>query len=144
MWMTEVLNGHKKIPGYFSDQRFLPFSKTSSPEVTIDSIRGIMANNHLTSIFENTILNKVKSSGSKLLDVPDYQSGFQSECSTQKNLSFVIHNILDNSRTPSRREILILFDFIKAFDSIKRSVLWEILRNKAKTKEEQHIVELII
>ncbi len=59
MWMTEVLNASKKIPGYFCIQRFLPFSKSSSPEVEIDKIRGIAINSHLTNIFENTILNKL-------------------------------------------------------------------------------------
>ncbi len=72
MWMTEVLNGHRTIPDYFHHQRLLPFSKSSSPEVEIDKIRGIVINNHLTNIFENTILNKINQMGSHLLKVPEY------------------------------------------------------------------------
>ena len=56
----------------------------------------------------------------------------------------MIHNIIDHSRTPTQREILILFDFVKAVDMIKRSLLWEILRKKAKSKEEEHLAELIV
>jgi hypothetical protein len=80
--MSEVLNGTRKIPDYFNQQRFIPFSKTSSPEVDLDHIRGIAVNNHITNIFENTILNKLNQLESHLLKVPDYQSGFLAGCST--------------------------------------------------------------
>jgi len=55
-----------------------------------------------------------------------------------------MHSILSNSRSPSKREIMILFDIAKAFDSIDRTLLWKILIEKCKTPEDRHIVELII
>jgi len=55
-----------------------------------------------------------------------------------------MHSILSNSRSPSKREIMILFDIAKAFDSIDRTLLWKILIEKCKTPENRHIVELII
>ncbi len=55
-----------------------------------------------------------------------------------------MYNVLQSSRKRSNRDILTLFDVKKAFDSIKRSLLWKILRQRAKTKEEKHIAELII
>ena len=39
---------------------------------------------------------------------------------------------------------MILFDIKKAFDSVNRPLLWSVLKTKAKTPEEHHIVELII
>ena len=47
-----------------------------------------------------------------------------------------MHNILSNSRHPSKRDIIILYDFRKAFDSISVGKLWEILNKIAVTKEE--------
>jgi hypothetical protein len=55
-----------------------------------------------------------------------------------------MHSVLANSRSPSKREIMVLFDIKKAFDSICRPLLWQILKGTAKTPEEKHIVELII
>jgi hypothetical protein len=55
-----------------------------------------------------------------------------------------MHSVLANSRSPSKREIMILFDIRKAFDSVCRTLLWKILKDTAKTPEEKHIVELII
>ena len=39
---------------------------------------------------------------------------------------------------------MILFDIKKAFDSVCRPLLWDVLKTNAKTPEERHIVELII
>ena len=56
-----------------------------------------------------------------------------------------MHSVLANSRSPSKREIMVLFDIKKAFDSINRPLLWQqILKDNAQTPEEKHIVELII
>ncbi len=86
----------------------------------------------------------MKEIGSNLLVVPSYQSGFVEGVSTQKNITLVMHSVLANSRSPSKREIMVLFDIKKAFDSVCRPLLWQILKDNAKTPEEKHIVELII
>lgn len=39
---------------------------------------------------------------------------------------------------------MLLFDIKKAFDSVDRPLLWKILIEKCKTREERHILELII
>jgi hypothetical protein len=55
-----------------------------------------------------------------------------------------MHSVLANSRSPSKREIMVLFDIKKAFDSVCRPLLWKVLKSNARTPEEYHLVELII
>lgn len=52
----------------------------------------------------------------------------------------MIH-ILDSSQKRSKREILLMFDLKKAFDSINRNQLWNILVSRAKTPGERAIFE---
>jgi len=55
-----------------------------------------------------------------------------------------MYNILESSRFPNKREILIFFDLVKAIGSIRHSLLFTVLRNKAQSIKEKHLVELII
>ena len=77
------------------------------------------------------MVHKLKTFNSKLLDTGSYQSGFKERVSTHKNLSLVIHTILNFSRSPTKRDILLLVDIRKTFDNLSRARLWSILLEKA-------------
>lgn len=99
-----------------------------------------MVCSHLLKILERVILNKIYQLGGGLLKSGSYKTktGFKTGSSTHKNLRLVIQNVLLQSRTPSQRDVLILVDFKKAFDSVKRSFMWKILTNRAKTENDPH------
>lgn len=142
-WAVEILNGKKPLPNYLRQGKLIPLSKTSQAEAELAQIRPVVVTSHISKILEKTILRKIEQTGSELLDVPDYQTGFKKGVSTQKNLANVLHNVLATSRTPAKREILLLFDLKRAFDSVSRPLLWQILDSRAKNENEKHIVRLI-
>ena len=61
-----------------------------------------------------------------------------------KNISLVMHNVLNSSRKRSERNILLLFDMAKAFDTVNRPKLWQILLQRAKSDAEKLIVAQIM
>lgn len=140
-WAVEVLNGDRPIPNYLSEGRLVVLSKTSSPTVSLDQTRPIIVMPHITRILEKAMSAKLQESKSELLQTGDYQTGFKEGMSTQKNLSIVMHNILETSRARSKREILLFFDLNKAFDRVLRPALWQILLEKAKTDVDKLIIE---
>ena len=68
-WMLDVLNGIEEIPEYFIQNRLLLFSKTNSPETTLDKIRPISVESHICKVYERAIKNKIKELDSDLFKV---------------------------------------------------------------------------
>lgn len=95
-------------------------------------MRPIVVMSHITKVLEKAIMAKLKSSDSLLFDTGKYQSGFKEGYSAHRNLSIVIHNILNSSRSPTKRDIFIQADIRKAIDNVDRAKPWLILLNKEK------------
>lgn len=140
-----VLNSlnKNKIPDYLKEAKLILLSKSSSPETTVDNTRPVMVLSHLTKIIEKCIKNKLEEMGSKMLETGSYQSGFKQGMSTQKNLATLLNMTTLSRRKRTMRKIYLSFDLTKAYDSVSRNQLFNILDMRAKTKEEKHIVEII-
>ena len=93
---------------------------------------------------EKVIHGKLKSIGSRLLEIVNYQICFKEGVSIHKNLSLVIQNILNSSRSPTKRDIFILAVIRKAFDNVDRAKLWLILMNRAKVDLENDLLRLYL
>jgi hypothetical protein len=64
--------------------------------------------------------------------------------STQKNLALLINKIIKSRKKKNEKKIFVSLDLKKAFDSISRVKLFEILRKRAVSTDENHIVNIII
>ena len=91
---------------------------------------------------EKAILRKIKSSGSKILDSGSYQRGFKESLSTTNNLARVM-NLMFNNKHKSIRGSLLLIDLQKAYDSVNRRKLFEILRKRAVSDLDFEIIKRI-
>ena len=83
---------------------------------------------------EKAIQDKVAQIGSHLLTVGRHQSGFKAGLDTSKNLTRILKE--------KDRKVLFL-DLEKAFDRVDRNRLIHILLQKAETKQERLIVNLL-
>jgi hypothetical protein len=72
MWAASVLNREIKLPEHLRELKFVAMSKTSSPDVYLDEIRGICVSSHLMKPLEKAIMAKLKKTKSDLLKVGDY------------------------------------------------------------------------
>jgi hypothetical protein len=142
-WAEDVFNGERQLPAYLSSGRLVVLSTANATPV-YDSMRPIVVMSLITKIIEKAIHGKLKSIGSSLLETGTYQTGFKEGVSTHRNLSLVIHNILNSSRSTTKKDILILVDIRKAFDNFDRAKLWLILMNRAKGDLENAFVKTLI
>ena len=79
------------IPSHLKEGRLVALSKKKNDStVTVNDIRPIVINSHITKIIEKAILNKLKLLKSKLLRVGNYQNGFREGKSTGINLFKVL------------------------------------------------------
>ena len=108
-------------------------------------VRPIIINTHIAKIYEKTILSKLKLKESSLLlctELLDRILGWilgiekPNPCNPQY---FVVLEM-----PPQKRDLLLLFNLWKAFDSIKRYLLWLILLEREKSPGEKFKFKLII
>ena len=74
--MLDILNGFEEMPAYFTQNRLMLFSKTNSPNVSLDQMRPISIASHIVKVYEKAIKKKIEEIGSNLLTTEAYQSGF--------------------------------------------------------------------
>lgn len=140
--VVEMLNSGW-FPNYIKTSRLQALSKTDQSEVYIDQVRGIAIASHITKIIEKSIMLKVKQLKSELFKVGDYQAGFQEGKSTSRNLAAVLNLIFRGRKKKSERRIYASIDLTKAYDNVNRTLMLNVLKARAKSEEEKHVVSLI-
>lgn len=98
---------------------------------------------HTIKIIEKARKNKFESLNSQVLDSREYQTGFKKNSSTHVNLAKVINEILRTRKKPSERKVYTAINLRKAYESVIREKLFKFLRERAKTEEEGHLINLI-
>ena len=106
----------------------------------LDDIRPIVVRSHLSKIMEKAILTKINSCCPHLIKSKVYQTGFKEGKSTAIHASRLLNEVHGNKKT----NFNLLFDLQKAYDSVDREILWEILEKRCKNDSEKAIVQLMV
>ena len=113
-----------------------------SSEVEADDVRFIALRSHLSKIIEKAILAKLREGNSKILAVGSYQRGFKEGASTAENVTFALNSLYGNGVT-KKKDYLLLADLSKAFNSVNRVKLFDILRKRCVDNVDKRCFHLI-
>ena len=102
-------------------------------------MRFIAIRSHLSKILEKAIADKIQKESPHLLASKHYQAGFKEGQSTVQNVSFLLNSLHGKTNCKKKRYGL-LVDLTKAFDCVKRDLLFEILWKRAQNDKERHLV----
>ena len=105
----------------------------------LDEIRPIVVRSHIAKIMEKAILAKIREEAPHLLASRMYQTGFKEGKSTAIHTS----RLLQEVHGRKKRKLNLLIDLQKAYDSVDREILFDILRKRARNCREQLLVSLI-
>ena len=89
---------------------------------------------------EKAILAKVNENCPHIIESKLYQTGFKEGKSTAIHASRLLNEVHGNKK----RNFYLLVDLQKAFDSVDRELLWDILEKRCKNDSEKAIVKLMI
>ena len=122
----------------------MPLSKNKGlDKAELKDIRPIVVRSHLAKILEKAIMAKVAAVAPHLLQTRIYQTGFKEGTSTATHVSRLFSQI-HPGQGKTRRSYAALIDFQKAYDTVNREKLWEILLKRCKSEEDQTLALLII
>ena len=107
--------------------------------MTLDEIRPIVVRSHIAKIMEKAILAKIKEEAPHLLETRMYQTGFKEGKSTAIHAS----RLLQEVHGRKKRKFNLLVDLQKAYDSVDREILFEILKKRARSDKEEFLISLI-
>ena len=105
----------------------------------LDEIRPIVVRSHIAKIMEKAILAKMNEEALQLLASQIYQTGLKEGKSTAIHAS----RLLQEVHGRKKRKFNLLIDLQKAYDSVDREILFDILRKRARNSREQLLVSLI-
>ena len=89
---------------------------------------------HITKIIEKAILVKLEQIGSDLFSTARYQTGFKKGSLTAFNLTKLLECIGSTRRKSKSRKAYIFVDLKKAYDSVSRVKLFEMLRKRCRSE----------
>ena len=128
--ITEAMN-NMNIPEYLRVGRLVPLQKTSSKgPVGLDEIRPIVVRSHVSKIMEKAILEKINQTCPHMIASKMYQTGFKEGKSTAIHAS----RLLNEVHSRKKRNFNLLVDLQKAYDSVDRTILWRLLRQRCKNQ----------
>jgi len=132
------------IPKYLREGRLIPLSKNKGKEeALLEEIRPIIVRSHISKVMEKAILAKAEHLAPHLLKTGLYQTGFKEGQSTAIHVSKLLEQV-HPGRGKTARKYAALIDLQKAYDTVNREKLWDILRSRCKSDEEKTLVELIV
>jgi hypothetical protein len=108
--------------------------------VRLDDIRPIVVRSHISKIMEKAILTKINQCCPQLINSKIYQTGFKEGKSTAIHASRLLNEVHGNRR----RKFNLLIDLQKAYDSVDREILWELLEKRCRDESEKAIVKLMM
>ena len=91
-----------------------------------------MVRSHIAKIMEKAILAKMNQEAPQLLASQIYQTGFKEGKSTAIHAS----RLLQEVHGRKKRKFNLLIDLQKAYDSVDREILFDILRKRARNSRE--------
>ena len=89
----------------------------------------------MAKILEKAIMAKVAATAPHLLQTRIYQTGFKEGTSTATHASRLLSQI-HPGQGKKRRNYAALIDLQKAYDTVNREKLWEILLGRCKNEED--------
>jgi len=89
---------------------------------------------------EKAIISKINLCCPHLVSSKIYQTGFKEGKSTAIHAS----RLLSEVHGARRRKYNLLIDLQKAYDSVDREILWQILETRCKDDSERTIVKLLM
>ena len=98
-----------------------------------------MVRSHLANIMEKAILTKIKDLYPHMIHSKIYQTGFKKGKSTAIHAS----RLLEEVHGRRKRKFNLLIDLQKAYDSVDREILWQLLLARCKSDREKDLVHLI-
>ena len=131
--LVRMLN-EDKVPNYLKASRLVMISKTNKKSAQLKDIRQIAVLSQLMKILEKAIKNKLESSGSKMFQSGNYQTGFKKGQSTSTNVSKFLNILQRGRRERTHRKIYIKIDLAKAYGNVDRRHLIEVLTKRAETE----------
>ena len=138
--ITHSLN-NAAIPEYLRVGRLVPLQKTQTKgPVRLDDIRPIVVRSHLSKIMERAILTKIEQCCPHLISSKKYQTGFKEGKSTAIHASRLLNEVHGNKK----RNYNLLIDLQKAYDSVDREILWQLLDKRCKDDSERTVVKLLM
>lgn len=126
-WVTRLFkciwqNG--KVPDDWGRGEIITLFKKGSKR-QCKNYRGITLTSQIAKIFEKILLNRV---GDKIEEeLSEEQHGFRRGRSTV-DLIFALRQVVEKYWEYNKKLIVVFLDIEKAYDSVKRSVIWESLR----------------
>ena len=105
----------------------------------LDEIRPIVVRSHIAKIMEKAILAKIKEEAPQLLESRMYQTGFKEGKSTAIHASRLMQEVHGRKK----RKFNLVVDLQKAYDSVDREILFEILKKRARSNKEEFLISLI-
>jgi hypothetical protein len=98
--------------------------------VGLDEIRPIVVRSHVLKIMEKAILEKMYKTYPHVIASKVYQTGFKEGKSTAIHAS----RLLNEVHGRRKRRFNLLIDLQKAYDSVDRTILWRLLKQRCKNQ----------
>ena len=139
-----MLNEQVEIPEYLNEGRLVPLSKNKgNDQALLKDIRPIIVRSHLAKIAEKALLAKMVSTAPHLLHTARYQTGFKEGTSTASNAARLLQ-LVHPGKSKWRKKYAALIDLQKAYDTVNREKLWNILFGRCRTDEDRVLVRLLM
>ena len=125
-----------RMPKYLYEGRLVPLSKNKAKDqAELKDIRPIVVRSHVAKVLEKAIMAKVAALAPHLLQTRIYLTGFKQDTSTATHISRLLTQI-HPGQGKKRRNYAALIDLQKAYDTVNREKLWEILLGRCKSDED--------
>ena len=98
--------------------------------MNLDEIRPIVVRSHVSKIMENAILEKIHKMCPHMIASKVYQTGFK-EC---KSTAIQATRLLNEVHGRRKRKFNLLVDLQKAYDSVDRTILWRLLKQRCQNQ----------
>ena len=139
-----MLRDPSSIPGYLCEGRLVPLSKNKGKDqAELKDIRPIVVRSHVAKIMEKAILAKVEGRAPHLLQTRIYQTGFKEGTSTATHVARLLTQI-HPGQGRRRRQYAALIDLQKAYDTVRRDKLWEVLTARCRSQEDKVLALLMV
>jgi DNA polymerase sigma len=127
----ELINGtNQVIPEYYKETRLVLLSKDLKDYATVSNTRPISVQQVVVRVLEKALLKAILKTD--LMSTGSYQTGFKSDNSTQMHVSRVLKSIKEHQQKDRKnRKIYMFVDLKKAYDSVRRSQLFDIIWKRA-------------
>ena len=101
----------------------------------VEDIRPIVFRSHLSKIVEKALLERIRKHSWHLIETQYYQTGFKDGQSTAAKMSRILHEVHGRRQ----RKFNLLIDLQKAYDTVDRDKLFEILYKRCRDDNDRSL-----